>query len=536
MPPEIRRWFPWFMLLASVCAVAWALSFTTIPKADFAFQNGDDAKTLDPGRATGEPERRILNAIFEGLLRSEPQFDQLDDDGSAALNLVPGVSELPEISQDGRTYTFRIRSGAKWSDGSPVTSGDFAWSWQRTLHPETASEYATQLYYLVGGKKYNTAEVAIGDRVEAELRDRPNQPDPLQPFPRGTMLSGELLEIIKPEKPDTSSMDDDASEDAMADWREAWVYKIDVKPQADDAIRWDAEGTVGYYARDADAAIAAMGADEKLDAEITPVHQVLIDFDSYGGVETPDDRTLIVHLNEPTPFFSYLTTFYTLFPVNRQCVVRHGSPGWTKAENIVSNGPYRLEFRRIRDRIRMRKNPLYWDADSVALECIDAYSVKSQNTALNMYLKDQIHWATDLPLSVIEDLQRRPGAKVGDSLSVYFFRLNTSRKPLDDSRVRRALNMAVDKHQIVNEVTRAGQVPAQSVVPPFLTEYQGPVGEAYNPQKARELLAEAGYPGGQGIPTLSILYNTSESHQAIAEVIQQQWQNNLNVKASLENM
>ncbi|MEZ6091072.1 MAG: peptide ABC transporter substrate-binding protein [Pirellulaceae bacterium] len=410
-----------------------------------------------------------------------------------------------------------------------MTSHDFVWSWRRTLHPETAGEYASQLYYLVGGQKYNTAEVNVGDRVEVELRDRPAEPDPLQPFPRGTVVRGILKKIDKPPRPEIADESSEEGEATLADWQESWVYHVDVKPESDGIVDWDATGTSRRFAKGTSAASSEQG-------PVESVHQVLIDFASFGGVETPDSQTLIVHLNEPTPFFPYLTSFYTLFPVNPQCVRKYGSPLWTKAENMVCNGPYVLEFRRIRDRIRVRKNPLYWNADAVELELIDAYSVKSQTTALNMYLKDQLHWITDVPLSVIEQIQKRDDAKVGVALAVYFYRLNTTRPPLDDPRVRHALNLAIDKRQIVEEVTRAGQVPAQSVVPPFLSGYVGPTGEGFDPERARALLAEAGFPGGRGMPTLSILYNTSESHRAIAEVIQQQWQNNLSVKASLENM
>lgn len=528
MPPEIRRAFPWFLIAVCGCAVIWALSFTTLQPADFAFQNGDDVKTLDPARATGEPEHKVLQALFEGLLRSIPN-GPVAETGLQPMEVVPGMADLPEISEDGRTYTFTIREGMKWSDDTPVTSHDFAWSWQRTLHPETASEYASQLYYVVGGKAYNTAELNIGDRVEVELRDRPASPDPLQPFPRGTLLHGVLESIHKTERPEIADEESDLGKQMLADWQNAWVYSVAVKPQSDAGIDWNAAGDLRHFSKQTDATSFDQG-------ELELAHQVLIDFAHFGGVQTPDDQTLIVQLNEPTPFFSYLTGFYTLFAVNRNCVETYGAPAWTKSENMVCNGPYQLDFRRIRDRIRLRKNDFYWNAAAVDLDRIDAYSVKSQTTALNMYLKGQIHWASDVPLSVIEEIQQRDDAKVGVSLAVYFYRLNTTRKPLDDPRVRHALNMAIDKQQIVNEVTRAGQIPAASIVPPYLTQYQSPQGDSYNPQRARELLAEAGFPGGRGMPTLSILYNTSESHRAIAEVIQQQWQNNLNVKASLENM
>jgi oligopeptide transport system substrate-binding protein len=116
---------------------------------------------VDPAKATGQPENRILNALFEGLLRMMPPDGQTPDaDGLVPLVASPAAAEMPEISSDGKTYTFRIRDSARWSNGAPVTAADFAWSWRRILHPETAAEYAYQLYYIRGAKAYNQGIVA----------------------------------------------------------------------------------------------------------------------------------------------------------------------------------------------------------------------------------------------------------------------------------------------------------------------------------------------------------------------------------------
>src|SRR5206468_299505 len=150
---------------------------------------GDEVKTIDPSKATGQPENRVINGLFEGLLRSMPAGDQPNEQGLIPLAAAPAVAESYTVSDDGKVYTFEIRSTAKWSDGTPLTAHDYVWSWRRMLHPETASEYSYQFYYLVGAEKYNTSFAEPGDRVEVEIGKRA---DDQQPFPRAQVLIGIL--------------------------------------------------------------------------------------------------------------------------------------------------------------------------------------------------------------------------------------------------------------------------------------------------------------------------------------------------------
>jgi oligopeptide transport system substrate-binding protein len=222
--------------------------------------------------------------------------------------------------------------------------------------------------------------------------------------------------------------------------------------------------------------------------------------------------------------------------VNRECVEEHGSPRWTKPRNIVSNGPFLLSMRRIRDRIRLVKNPTYWNADNVALEVVDALPIKSETTSLNMYLKGQIDWTTTVPTSIIPELQKRDDFYTAPMLTTYFYRLNTTRPPLDNPLVRQALNLATNKQEICEHVTKAGQQPARSFVPPGLTGFESAECGEYNVDRARELLREAGYPEGQGVPKFEILFNDSGAHKDIAQVIQRQWKNNLGIDVELRNL
>ncbi|MFT7642439.1 MAG: oligopeptide transport system substrate-binding protein [Pirellulaceae bacterium] len=546
MNHQVRKLFPLVALAALLGALAYAVTFGTLPPAEFSFSNSDEVKTVDPAKASGEIENRVINGLFEGLLRSMPASDTPDENGMTAMEPQPGVSELPKISADGKTYTFPIRPAAKWSNGRNITAEDFVWSWRRTLHPETGSKYAYQLYYIQGAEAYNSASVEPYDsekadsekadsekadsektdsngRVEIELADRQ---DSLQPFPRGTIRRGLLTEIVKPPKPETAGLDEEAAKDELDLWRKKWSYIVDVKPTKDGKVDWDAKGTTEKFTT----------TEELAAGDLQHAMQVLPDFETTVGLAAPDSSTFVVTLKERTPFFHHLVAFYTLYPVNPECVIEHGTPKWTKAENIVSNGPYQMEFRRVRDRIRMKRNPHYWNAANVKFATVDALAVKSNTAALNMYLNDEVDWITEIPKVMVPELQKDPGYRAAPALITYFYRLNVTRVPLNNVKVRQALNAAIDKKQICERVTKAGETPARSLVPPGMLGYTiAPCGE-YNPERARELLAEAGYPGGKGLPKIELLYNTNDNHRAIAEVITRQWQQNLGIRVELANV
>jgi oligopeptide transport system substrate-binding protein len=529
MPPLVRNLFPLILLSLLAVAFFWSVSFEDLPTADFAFDNGNEVQTIDPARATGNPENRILNALFEGLLRSMPEDDWKQKYAPAdnvPLTPRPAMASEPDISEDGLVYTFKISEGRRWSDkdNSPVTAHDFAWSWMRVLHPESASQYAYQLYYLKGGRAYNTMQVGTGDAIEVELANRPNR---LQLFPRGTLLYGTLKEVLKPAEPNIPK---GASEEKKgrieAEWMERWVYLVDVEGSKVE------NGELRAFAKNPRQAASLH------DGKIEECMWVLPDFEKTVGVRATDDRTLVVTLNSATAFFKELVAFYTLYPVHRPSVEKYGTPGWTKPANLVCNGPYTMQFRRIRDRIRLQKNPNYWDAANVKLETIDAMAVKSETTTLNMYLSDQIEWATVMPVAMIPQLKREFPDQFRSSpmLTVYFYRVNTTRPGLNNPKVRRALNLAIDKANICQIITRAGEIPATTYVPPGLAGYESPPGHQYDVEAARMLLEEAGYPNGRGLPPVEILYNDLDAHRTIAERVQQMWRDNLGVDAQLRGL
>src|SRR5262249_41127049 len=154
------------------------------PPADFTFVNETEIKSLDPHNVTGEPEHRILQAVFEGLTRLDAK----------TLKPLPGVAESWDVSDDKKVYTFHLRKDALWSNGQPVTAHDFVYSGRRFLDPLTAAEYAYQAWYIKNARRYSLGVdgIGVGDAVEVELNE---QPEGELPYARGTIVNGKLTKI-----------------------------------------------------------------------------------------------------------------------------------------------------------------------------------------------------------------------------------------------------------------------------------------------------------------------------------------------------
>ncbi|HWN80761.1 MAG TPA: peptide ABC transporter substrate-binding protein, partial [Candidatus Udaeobacter sp.] len=210
---------------------------------------------------------------------------------------------------------------------------------------------------------------------------------------------------------------------------------------------------------------------------------------------------------------------------------------WIRPEHLVVNGPFRIADWKLRRRIRLRKNPDYWDEAHVGLATADAIFTEQASTAFNLYATGETDWidSSGIPPMIRDMVVRRPDCHRSAYLNTYFYRVNVTRPGLSDPRVRQALALAIDKQAIVEHITRSGQIPATQFVPPGIPGYTSPPGPAYDPERARALLAEAGYPGGRGFPPFELFFNTSDEHRPIAEVVQQQWQDVLGIHCELRN-
>lgn len=242
------------------------------------------------------------------------------------------------------------------------------------------------------------------------------------------------------------------------------------------------------------------------------------------GFRALDDHHFLVQLESPTAYFPRLVAQSVFRPVHRATV--ESWPGeWTTPERMVTNGPFTLQSWRPADRVILQKNPFYWNARDVALDQAIFYLSTDTYALLNLYKAGEIDTLVTglLPLPYIRLLRQLRDYQTGPYLATYFYVVNLKRPPLDDLRVRQALSLAVDRSLICEKLMRAGQSPARSLTPTdFDGLYTRPAIDAFDRDRAKRLLAEAGYPEGRGL-ALSLLFNTSALHSKIAETIQALW-------------
>ena len=260
------------------------------------------------------------------------------------------------------------------------------------------------------------------------------------------------------------------------------------------------------------------------------------------GVKAIDNRTLQVTLTNPTPYFLQLLDHYSLFPVHQATIEKFGRADergtrWSYEGNLVGNGPYKLEEWKINRHITVTKNPYYWDEANVSINSIVFKPVDNAVTEERMFRAGALHVTSSIPADKIAIYQEKsaPELKITPYLGTYFYRLNINTPQLQDKRVRRALGMAIDRKQLVDNITKGGQIPAYTMTPPGTMGYFPESTLNFDPEAAKRLLAEAGYPNGEGFPPIEILYNTNEGHRKIAVALQEMWKNYLNIDIKLLN-
>ena len=260
------------------------------------------------------------------------------------------------------------------------------------------------------------------------------------------------------------------------------------------------------------------------------------------GVKALDDSTLRVELTNPTPFFLGLCAFQTLSVVPREVVEKHGD-NWMRVRPLPVSGPYQLERWSLNDRVRLRANPHYWDATNTQCQVVDLLPIRSASTAFNLYERGglDIIWDKELiPSELFPILRPRPDFHSFNYLGTYFLRFNTTRKPLDDPRIRRALTMCIDKQRLVDKILKTGEVIGSHFVPPGTANCRSPEGLPYDPEAARQLLKEAGYPGGKGLRPIQYLFESVSGggsvHSKIGVELQQMWQRELGIQVELRQM
>ncbi|MGG4265435.1 peptide ABC transporter substrate-binding protein [Peribacillus simplex] len=376
--------------------------------------NSSEPGSLHPANAQGTHESWILEHTFEGLTKKTEEG-----------KIVPGAAASWKISDDGLTWTFKLKDGLKWSNGDPLTANDFEYAWKYALKPETAADYAYQLYYLKGGEAYNSKK----------------------------------------------------------------------------------------------------GKEEDV------------------GVKATDDLTLEVTLEQPTPYFLDLTSFYTFYPIDKK--VQEENPKWAlDAKTHVSNGPFKLTEWKHKESLKIEKNENYYDKDKIKLDAVNFALIEDENTAWQMYQSGELDIAYPLPVDIQGQMVNSDDKefKMGKELAVYYYNFNTKVKPFNNAKVRKALSMAIERKKITENVSQGGQKPAFGVIPPGIPDasgdFQENTGDLFKEDvaEAKNLLKEGlAEEGMKELPNFSILYNTLDSHKKIAEAVQEMWRDNLGIKVTLEN-
>jgi len=260
------------------------------------------------------------------------------------------------------------------------------------------------------------------------------------------------------------------------------------------------------------------------------------------GLAAPDARTFVVQLTHPAPYFLQILLNSPWRPVHVRSIAAGGDAyrrgtRWTRPERIVTNGPFRLREWTPHQRIVVEKSPNFWDAAAVKLNRIVFYPTDSVDAEGRAFRAGQLHVTYSVSLSKLASYRHddTSSLRIDPYVDTFFLRFNTRKTPLGDARLRLALSLAIDRELIVERVLQGGQRPAASLTPPNLPGYVPPAALSRDLATAKKLLADAGHPGGAGLPPLEILYDNSETNRLVVEAIQEMWRRDLGVQATITN-
>lgn len=299
----------------------------------------------------------------------------------------------------------------------------------------------------------------------------------------------------------------------------AWKWALDPKNKSEYAYQL-------YYIAGAEAANSGKGSLDDV------------------GVKAVDDKTLEVTLENPTPYFLELTAFYTYYPVNSKIAKEHSDWADNAGENYTSNGPFKLTEWEHNSKVVIEKNDEYWDKDSVKLEKINMAMINDANTELSSFDNGELDWAGSptgtVPPDSMKALKDDGRLNIKPIAAIYNYKFNTTKPPFNNVNIRKAFALAINREEIIKNVTQGEQVPAMAIVPPSMfTENEKGYFKDNDVEQAKQYLQkgldEMGLKDASELPEITLVYNTDDAHKAIAEAIQDMWNKNLGVDVKLEN-
>lgn len=494
----LRLLLPVFLLLALVAGSV--LSDRPLPRADFVFINRGDVNTLDPQRMSWMQDLRVARLVFEGLV----QNDVLSND----FGIVPAVAESWEISEDGLTYTFRLRENARWTNGQPVTAEDFHTSWRRAMLPDLASDYVGMFMLIRGAQSfYDWRERALTEFGEREFdspRARADAADELW-----EQTKARFEEMVALSTPDPRTL--------VIELQRPIPYFLDLCAFA------------VFY----------------------PVYGPLVE-----QFERPDPVTARLMRRpgwtKPGVLISNGPFELTRWRFKRDMRLE-ANPYWWNRESLAIES---IDIPSVNDPnatvLAFQTGSADWLSDVTAPYRGDLLADKMAFYREHAELVAQLQAQGLDPYEIDRRLPEDPRKhiKATPAFGVYFYNFNCKPllpdgrpNPFHDARVRRAFAMCVDKRAIVDEVRRLGEAVADTLIPPgSIGGYTGPdglknIGDARNEEErrsiaaeARALLAEADFPPGF---VVELLFNSDGGHDLIAQAIAKNWQEFLGVQTSL---
>ncbi len=433
------------------------------------YVSGSEPESLDPQIVTIQGDQRMCMALYEGLAEYDPKTGEA----------VPALAESWEVNKDSSEFTFHLRRDGRFSNGDPITARDFVYTIRRGLTPEFGSRSASMAYPIKYAEAFNSSGVFVFD---------PNSK--------------------------TFLLERDFAEAAEHTYAPA------------DPTRVVLSGSEKKRQKELDAS-------PKLKAAVAGKQFVQVRAEDVG-VDAVNDYTLHISLVKPAPFFVSMMP-HVFFRVLHQKTIERFGASWTDAANIVTSGPFKLEAWKHYDRVNAVRDPMNWDTKSVKLERIVFYLLQDNTTMMNLYKAGELdatynHTVPSAWLDVItpmKDFMDAPEAAID------FYLFNTTKGPTSDVRVRKALNMSLNKQALADwrhvkpltAMTPDGMFPG----------YPQPKGDPFDPEKAKQLLAEAGYRDAMGkfdpkkfsASEVELITNPDANNLSYAEFILAQWKQNL---------
>lgn len=476
---------------------------------------GSEPESLDPQTSSGQPEARLYMALFEGLVEYHPK----------TMQPVPAVAERWVVDEDAAEFVFFLRRNARWSNGDPVTAHDFVYTFRRALSPSLASRTAYMAYDIKYGQAYNSGGSFVRDPSTGRF---------LTAAEAAPATAGTSVAVGLNPPPDVEKLH--AEELARQGEQAAPDTEFHKYIHAPTRLVVPKDPAAREKAAKANPRLAALLEGK----ELVPVRAEDI------GVEAVDDHTLRITLAQPAPYFVGLLAHQLFRPVPRKAIEAHGNALWTKPANIITNGPFRLKTHRPYNEIVVVKEPNYWDAATVRLESITFYPLEDQATMLNLYNTGEVdaiyNHSVPAPWLKAGVRQYKDYMDAPENANEYY-QINTTKPPMNDARVRRAFSLALDRRALADY--KVVVKPSTAFVPEgIFPGYPQPRPEGYNPERAKQLLAEAGFRDGAGnfdpkkfpVSEVEIVYSTAEANRQVAERVQAIWQQTLGLTIPLRNV